>query len=501
MRRLDPLLVLPLGKLLLHIVTLRGYGLFRDEFYYVACSKELAFGYVDHPPLAMALLAGVRALFGDSPFALRLLPALAGAATVWLVGLITRRLGGAAFAQSLAMTAVGLSFVSVFHKFSMNCFDVLIWALVAYLVIRIAQERMPHLWLVLGAVLGLGLQNKISVLWLGLGIASGLILTSERRWLRTRWPWLAGGLAAAIFAPHIVWQIRLGWPTLEFIRNATGQKMIEVAPLDFVVGQLGLFDPIVTLLWVSGLILLLTSKSMKQHRILGWVYLTVFALLLVSGSSRAGYLGPAYTWLVAAGAVAWEGSAILRPAWRRTVVVTLVVAVGLLTLPFSLPVLPVESYVRYAKALGEEPSTEERKELAELPQGYADMHGWTELVDTVGEAFESLPAAEREVATIFTFNYGNSGAIDYHAAARGLPPSISGHNNYWLWGPRGFSGEVVIVVGSSAEGLSARFESVERAGTVTCRYCMPYENDKPVWIARGIRSSLAEIWPELKHYD
>ncbi len=498
---LRPLLIFPLTKLALHLLTFRGYGLFRDEFYYVACSKELALGYVDHPPLAMAVLAVARTLFGESILALRLVPALIGATTVLIAGLIARRLGGGTFAQSVAMLAVGLSFVGVFHVYSMNCIDVLVWALAAYLLVRIVQDEQPGLWIALGAVLGLGLQNKISVLWLGLGIGVGLVVSEQRRWLSTRWPWLSAGLAGLIFLPHLLWQVRNDWPTLEFIRNATGQKMIDVAPFDFVSGQLGLFSPAVTALWLSGLLALLLSARMRRLQLLSWVYLTVFLLLMVSGSSRAGYLGPAYVWLIAVGGVAWERWTAGRRGWLRVAGLVAVVGFGLMRLPFSLPVLPVETFIKYSQALGVAPSTEERKELAELPQHYADRFGWLELVDTVEAAYTSLSPEERKRATIFTSNYGNSGALDYYGAERGLPPSISGHNNYWLWGPRGFSGEVVIVVGSSAESLGRRYERVERAGTVECRYCMPYENDKPVWIARSSRQPFSASWNEFKHFD
>ncbi len=326
--------------------------------------------------------------------------------------------------------------------------------------------------------------------------------TGERRWLASRWPWLAAAVAVLLFVPHLVWQARLDWPTLEFIRNATGGKMIEVSPLEFVVRQLGMLSPTVVPLWLGGLVHLLAGRERPGHRMLGWIYLTVFVILMASGASRAGYLGPAYTWLLAAGAVAWEGWIRRRGlGWLREATVAAVLGGGLVFLPFSLPVLPVETYLGYADALGIGPTTEERKELAELPQGYADMHGWTELVDRVAEVWEALPPAEREVATVFTYNYGNSGAIDHLGRARGLPPSISGHNNYWLWGPRGYTGEVVIVLGGGDEGLRRMFASVERAGTIDCDYCMPYEDNRPIWIARGLRRPLAELWPELKHYD
>ena len=373
-------------------------------------------------------------------------------------------------------------------------------ARLAYLIVRILERSESRLWILLGALLGLGLQNKISVLWLGAGLVVGLLVTRDRRWLATRWPWLAGGLSLVIFLPHILWQVRLGWPTLEFIRNATGEKMIDVAPLDFVWGQLTMFGPAVVPLWLGGLVHLFVGD--RRFRLLGWVYVSVFAILLLSGSSRSGYLGPAYTWLFAAGAVAFEGWLARRELrLPREAAVALVLVVGLLLLPFSLPVLPVETYIAYAGALGVGPSTDERKELAELPQGYADMHGWQELVDSVAEVWDALPREDRARAAIFTYNYGNSGAIDYLGRARGLPPSISGHNNYWLWGPRDYTGEVMIVLGGDDGGLRRHFESVERAGTIDCDYCMPYEDNRPIWIARGSHRPLAEVWPEQKHYD
>jgi hypothetical protein len=500
-RLLEPLFAIPLAKLVLHLATFRGYGMFRDEFYYIACSKRLALGYVDQPPFSLLVLAIERMLLGESLFAVRLVPAVVGALTVLVVGLIARELGGGRYAQALSMTTVGLGFLSVFHKFSMNAFDVLVWALAALLVVRIVNGAPTRLWWLLGVLLGLGLQNKISVLWLGMGLLVGLVASGERRWMKTPWPWVAGVVAALIFLPHVLWQIANGWPTLEFIANATGNKMVEVAPLDFVRGQLGLLNRGATVIWLLGLAFLISRRG-RKYSILVWIYFAVFVLLLLSASSRAGYLGPAYTWLIAAGGVYAEKLLpVDRGRFLRPVVLALVLLVSLLRLPFSLPVLPVESFIRYAEALGVAPSTEERKQLAELPQSYADMFGWEELVDEVAGVWETLSEDERDDALIFTYNYGNSGAIDYLGRERGLPPSLSGHNNYWLWGPGERSGETVIVVGGSREGHQRRFASVEHAATVRCRYCMPYENNKPIFVLRGPREPLAEIWPELKHYD
>ncbi len=493
-----------LAKLGLHLSTSSGYGYFRDEFYYLACADHLAAGYVDHPPLSVFCLFLVRSLIGDSLLALRLTPALLGAATVGLVGLMARAMGGGRWALALSMTGalVAPVYLALDHFYSMNAFDIFFWALTAWLMIRLVQQESLGRWCVLGGVLGLGLLNKISVLWLGAGLLAGLIAAPQRRSLAKAGPWLAGIIAAAVFSPYLVWQIRNGWPTREFIRNATGEKMVQVAPLDFLVNQVEMMLPFTLPLWLGGLVFLLAHPEGKKYRLLGWTYLTVFAILAASGSSRAGYLAPAYTWLFAAGGVALEGVwARPRLAWLRPGFCALLLVTGAAIAPLAVPLLPVETYIRYARALGEAPSTEERKELGELGQFYADMHGWDAIVASVADAHRRLSPQEAATARVFAPDYGVAGAVDLLGRRRGLPGEISGHNNYWLWGPGGWDGRVLIVVGSSEERLRERFERVERAGTIDCGRCMPYENGRPVWIARSLRRPIAELWPQLKHYD
>jgi hypothetical protein len=491
-------------KLGLHLATSSGYGYFRDEFYYLACADHLSAGYVDHPPLCVIVLSAVRGLLGDSRLALRLVPALLGAGTVALVGWMARLLGGGRWALVLAMTGalVAPEYLALNHFYSMNAFDIFFWALAALLVIRLVQRETTARWCVLGVVLGLGLLNKISVLWLGAGLLVGLLATPLRRSLLRPGPWLAGLIAGALFAPYVVWEIRNGWPTREFIRNATSEKMVQVAPLDFVSNQVDMMLPFTLPLWLGGLVWLFAGREGRTYRVLAWTYVTVMLVLMASGSSRAGYLAPAYTWLFAAGGVAAE-RVLARPrlGWLRPAYAAVLLLAGAAIAPLALPSLPIETYIRYARALGEAPSTEERKELGELGQFYADMHGWDEIVATVADAHRKLAPEEAAAARVFAPDYGIAGAIDLLGRRQGLPPAISGHNNYWLWGPRGWDGRLLIVVGGTEERLRALFEQVERAGTLDCGRCMPYENGRPVWIARGLTVPIAELWPQVKHYD
>jgi hypothetical protein len=183
------------------------------------------------------------------------------------------------------------------------------------------------------------------------------------------------------------------------------------------------------------------------------------------------------------------------------VALVLVVVLGAAMMPFSKAILPVETFVAYAERLGISAPAEERHQMGALPQHFADMHGWRELAETVSGVYSTLPPSDRARTCVFAENYGQAGAIEHYAGEMDLPPVVSGHNNYYLWGPGGCTGELLLILGGTREQLLARFASVEPAATHACRHCMPYESVKQVWIARGLRAPLAEAWPSVKHYQ
>jgi hypothetical protein len=457
--------VFALAKLFVHLATAGSSGYFRDELYYLACTEHLGAGYVDHPALSILVLWVVRRLFGSSLFALRLVPAVAGAVLVALVGLIARRLGGGRLAQALAMTATLIAgqYLSLGHFYSMNALDLVVWALASYLVVALLDGGAPWLWLALGTVLGLGLENKLSV-------------------------------------PYLGWQLANGWPTREFIHNATNEKMVQVDLLGFLHGQIDTMNPFNLPLWVAGLVALLVHPRLRRFRLLAWVYLAVFTILVVNGHSRAGYLSGTYSWLFAAGGCAVEGL-LMRRRPLGWVVVVLLLALGVLLAPFAMPILPVDRYVRYAAAWGVAPSTEERKELGRLPQFQADFQGWPVIASTLATAYLALPAEERAGARIFAPDYGVAGALDFFASPRGVPPALSGHNSYWLWGYDGYAGGTLVLDGGNQERWSARCGELRQVATIECGDCLPYENHRPVWLCRGLRLPVEDLWREIKHYD
>jgi hypothetical protein len=352
----------------------------------------------------------------------------------------------------------------------------------------------------LGLTLGLGLLNKVGMLWIALGVFMAVVLTRERRWLATRWPWIGGAVAWILFLPFVLWNATHDWAHLVFIRGAVGGKYSGLDAWAFLSGQLSIHNPVTLPVWLGGLLFLFTPAG-KRHRALGIVFMTAAVVLLINGHSKSEYLASGFAGLFAAGGVAWERW--LEPAGRRWLRVALpgLLATGLLLVPVVLPILPVETFIRYARALGLQPSTAEGKELAELGQFYADMFGWEEKAAAVAEVYHALPPDERRAAAIFAENYGRAGAIDYFGPRYGLPPAIGSHNNYWLWGPGEATGEVVIFVGGSEEGPASAFDSHERAGVARCDYCMPYERDIPIWVARGMREPVDQLWARIGHYE
>lgn len=497
------LIYLALFKVLVHLLTADNYGYFRDELYYIAASKRLALGYVDFPPFVALVTAAVRATLGESLIALHLLPALAGAVVVLLTGLMARELGGGRFAQALAALAALIvpNFIVFGTWISMDAFDQLFWVAAAYVLMLILKRDEPRLWLVFGLVAGLGLLTKLTMLSFGLAVFLAVLATPARRQLVSPWPWIGGTIALAFLLPYVYWNATHGWPTPGFWANY-GEKIDEAAPLEFLVEQIVTMQPPTLPIWLTGLAFYLFARRGRPYRALGLVYVILF-VLFAALNSRFYFLAPAYPMLFAAGAVAIERFAERRNfAWLKPVYVAVLMISGLVIAPITvLPVLPVDTLARITGSLGGDAGIQtETREVADLPQNFADRFGWEKMVSTVAAVHDDLPADERSEACVFTENYGEAGAIDFFGPKYGLPNAISGHNSYHVWGPGACTGEVVISIGVTKADLLDAFREVERADTFRCEYCMPDEDDTAVYVCRDPKMPIREIWPETRDF-
>lgn len=492
-----PLLVPILLVAAFHLPWIRQYGIFRDELYYLACAQRLDWGYVDQPPLSIAVLRGLIQLFGDDLAVLRIASASAIAISALLTSLMARRLDGGPAAQLLAGVAVAVApvYLVVGHLYTMNSLDILIWTLAAWLVLCQAQGPAPWRWPVLGVVLGLGLLNKWSVLWLLLGLFVGLVATPHRRRLREPGPWIALAIAVAIFAPHVLWQVEHAWIGLEFVRNATMLKMKPLTPWDFLATQFAVVHPLVAVICIWGAIAAFRKSELAPARIGVWVFLTVLAVLLATSRSRPNYLSMAYPTLIATGAVAI--AARLGSPKRGFLAAGTLALAGIPTALLCMPILPVEVLTKILSKTPVDPPREERGATTPI-QGLADMFGWEEMTLAVAKAYRSLPPQEQRNVKVFTRNYGEAAAIEHYGPKYGLPKAISGHNNYWLWGPDGWNGGSLLVLGEFPAELRQKFRSVEKLGSSDSRFAMPEERRAPVYIARGLIGSVQEFWNKAK---
>jgi 4-amino-4-deoxy-L-arabinose transferase-like glycosyltransferase len=303
-------LALPIGLAVFQFALVMAfswrYDYFRDELYYIACTKHLALGYVDQPPLSILILWLNRLILGDSLCALRCLPALAGAVVVVMAALTARRLGAARFGQGLAALAVIAAHGLIGHgkMFSMNPFDVLFWTLAGYVVIEIVLANKPRLWPLFGVIVGLGVLNKYSMGFMVIGLMVGLLMTSQRSQLGSGWFWLGVALACFIMAPHILWEIRRGLPSLEFMRNASMLKNVRLSAGAFLLGQVRDMNVVNSLLWAGG-IGFFFFKLHGRLRFLGWMFVIVFSIMVL-GHAKIYYLSAIFPLYLAAGAVLFE---------------------------------------------------------------------------------------------------------------------------------------------------------------------------------------------------
>jgi len=289
---------------------------------------------------------------------------------------------------------------------------------------------------------------------------------------------------------------------LEFIHSASAGKYSGLTRLDFPAGQALDLNPVNMLLWVSGLFFLLFSREGRRYKVLGIIYAAAFAVLLANPHSKAEYLGPAYIMLFAAGGVVLERWASRgRRGWAVTSFAVLSLLTSLIILPLAVPVLPVKTYINYAAGIGVKPSTSEGKKLSELPQYYADMFGWEELARDVSAVYLALPESERASTVVLARNYGEAGALEYYALKHPLPRVICTHNSYWFWGYPMDGVRTLIVLRGREKDHRESCAEVTLAVVHACRFCMPYENDMPIYVCRGLRVSLAEIWKKDKNFS
>ncbi len=479
-----------------HMIFARNYGYFRDELYYIVSgTQHLSLGYVDFPPMIAYVAALVNMFTGDSLVSIHVLPAFAEAVLVFLSGMIARELSGGRKAQILAAvsTLLTFAFLAFGSVFTPDFLDCLWWSLLAYTAVRAVRRREPRLWVVSGLIIGIGLLTKLTILFfVGALLVSFLAIPSARQYVRSKWVLLGGLLSVAFPLPMIYWNVVNGWPMAHFYLEFTGD-VSGGGPLSFLYTQLALMSFLNVPIFLIGLYFYLRSSEGSQLRAFGLAYILLYVFMTVL-DMKPYYLAPVYPMLYAGGALMIERSSISKKRvfrWfgSRPYIACLVI-VAVLLAPLAMPILsPATVTSSYGAS---------DYQVSPLP----DRYGWSGLVSNLSIAYNALPASLKGQACIFTSNYGEASAVNFLGRSLGLPAAISGHNNYYVWGPGSCSGRVLITIGISQSTMQQAYGNVTLLMTNECSYCVSYEQVLPIYLCTNPNfTSLAALWSGVRHYD
>jgi 4-amino-4-deoxy-L-arabinose transferase-like glycosyltransferase len=459
-------------KLAVTVSVSNRYGWHGDELYFVAASRHLDFGYVDFPPIVPLLASADQALAPGSLVALRLLAALAGCAVLVLTALAARELGASTRAQAWAALGLLLSpvFLGANALFHTASFDQLAWAAAVFVFARLLRTGDQRLWLPIGLVVGIGLETKHTMVALPIAIFAGLLATNRRSMLLTVWPWLGAAVALLIFLPNLIWQATHDWISLQYVLSHRGHTD---GPFAYWWQQALIFiNPVFLVPVVMGL---LTLRKDQQFGALTYVFVAVLLIFFVLGG-KSYYAAPIYPLGYAAGAM-WLDERLRRKIWigglgAAATAVTLVLATALL------PIAPVPN------------ST------------FNDEIGWPELAQQTAQAYDSIPADQRDRAMIVAHYYSQASAIDFYGPALGLPDAVSPHLTFWYWAPARMDPMTVVMVGFTLDQANQLFNDCRQVGTVTNSLGLHNNTyGAPILVCSNPRKPLWQAWKSLQTLD
>jgi Dolichyl-phosphate-mannose-protein mannosyltransferase len=419
--------------------------------------------------------------------AVRVIPALASGAVVVMAARLAALFGARRFGRVLAALATACApiVIGATHIGNTTPLDLLAWAAVLLCVTTALLRHRPRWWLGAGAAAGIGLENNNLMIMLLAGLALGILASEHRPVVRTRWPWLGAGIAAVIWAPNVIWQATHGWPQLA-MASALHQQNNSAA--DYIGGlpaQLVYLGLLVIPLVIAGFIRLWRTPELRFIAV-AVTLVVVYVLAWVPG--KVYYTDGTAPAVLAAGSLAAERwiARGRRPRLRRG----LLIAAPLVGMAIILPgVLPIVS-VSHVHDL---PASSQHGDLG-------DSVGWPQLTHAVAAQDAALAHAGQPPTSVFTGYYGEAAALDVLGSAYHLPPVLSGHNAYWMWGPGQASDHTVLAVDALGQ-LRPYFADCRLLTT----YYAPYRvhNDWTniqIGVCTGPTASWHTLWPHLRHY-
>jgi len=480
------------------------YGYFNDEFYYIACANRMDWGYVDHPPFSIGFLYLIKLLIGDSLIAIRIIPALCSSVVVFLSGLIVREFGGSRSTQIISAFSVSLLPVPliIFSLYSMNSFEILFMSIIFLLIIKMIKENDTKYWIPIGIIFGLGLMNKHTIILYSVAIIFGFMLSGNTKLLLSKNFLYSIIIAFVIFLPNLIWQTANGFPSLEFYDNATKFKNIDSNFVDVIMFQILSANPILSIIWITGLISLIFNKKLSTYRLFGWAFIFLMTIMITSGSSRPDRIVSIYYILIPTG---WMAIEAIRNKWInlsiKYSVFILSLVVGLILVPFSIPILSPDTAEKYFEETGLNIPIEEGLESS-LPMFYVYRMDWEKPAEALSKIYTSLPENEKSKTLIVAGNYGFASSIEFYSQKYELPKVICNHNSFWHWSRDILRDDITTLIsfGITKESLEDSFDSVRSTGIVVQSKYWYEHFRRPIFICRNPKDDLLKLWIKARYY-
>ncbi len=483
------------AKICIHLFSAGVYELHRDEMLYFNMGSHPAFGYLTVPPVTGFFAYVVKSVFGWSVTGIRLLPALFGAATLYLVARFIREMNGGITALTVASIAflVSPGFLLLFSIFTPNAFEVFFWTLAIFFIFKLLKTENPKYWILIGAVLGISFLTKYSVLFLIAGFFTVFLFFTQRKLLFS-W-WFAAGIliGVLIILPNIIWQYNHNWPVQFHFEELKKTQLDNLKYSHFFIDLFSL-NSILVIVPVFGLVMLIFSKKELAFKLAGFAVLLV-VLLFVITKGKAYYITGILPFLFASGSYFAE-----KMVRQKTILFSgLAILAGwsLLSFPFVISTLSFEKLEKYsAKTKGGVPAPFMRWEDGnehQVSQVYADMTGWRELAGIVAKAYNTLTPEEKQNCTILCQrNYGDAGAIYFYGKKWDLPEPITFLESYIFWAPDSIAGEPLIYVFYNSDEMNPLFSDIVEIGTVNNPYFR--ENGLKVYLCKNPVKNIGEVY-------
>jgi hypothetical protein len=496
--------LLIISKFCIHLFTNTNYELHRDEMLYFNMADHLSFGYATIPPLTGFLAFIIKTLFGYSVFGIRLLPAILGALSLFIISKIIRGLGGGIIALIIAGTSFLLSpgFLLIGTLFTPNVTEEFLWLFITYCIFRMVREEKPELWILTGILLGISFMNKYSVLFLISGLFIALLSGYHRKFLLSGYFYIAIAIGTVIIMPNIIWQVNHGLPVISHMNELKRTQLVNMRFSYFLEDLLSL-NLASLLVWMFGLIALLFFRDEKKYRYLGVASL-ITILLFLALQGKAYYILGLIPFLIAFGGYAIEKYLKDKPSWINNCIISVITIPSLAALPGSLPLLSPDKYSNYldkTKNVLIYPFLRwEDGKVHNISQVYADMTGWKELTEYAARAYNRLPEEEKRNCTIYgERNYGYAGAIHFYGKKYNLPEPVTFLDSYVFWAPDSIPDGPIIYINSSADNMNDLFSDITEVGCVKNRYFR--ENGLKVFLCKSPKVNIPELYKNIARQE